>query len=67
MISCIVVFLAEMIASTDGLGHVLVQAARTFQTVDMFVPLITISMLGLCLNGLLHGARTFLLRGCAEQ
>ena len=39
VISCIVVFLAEMITSTDGLGHLLVTAARTFQAVDMFVPL----------------------------
>ena len=54
VISCIVVFLAEMITSTDGLGHLLVTAARTFQAVDMFVPLITISLLGLILNGLLQ-------------
>ena len=54
VISCIVVFLAEMISSTDGLGHMLVTAARTFQAVDMFVPLITISLLGLILNGLLQ-------------
>jgi ABC-type nitrate/sulfonate/bicarbonate transport system permease component len=66
VISCIVVFLAEMITSTDGLGHMLVQAARTFQTVDMFVPLITISLLGLVLNGLLHGVRAYLLRGFPE-
>jgi ABC-type nitrate/sulfonate/bicarbonate transport system permease component len=66
VISCIVVFLAEMITSTDGLGHLLVTAARTFQTVDMFVPLITISLLGLILNGLLHGLRTYLLRGFPE-
>jgi ABC-type nitrate/sulfonate/bicarbonate transport system permease component len=63
VISCIVVFLAEMITSTDGLGHVLVTAARTFQTVDMFVPLITISLLGLSLNGALEGLRSYLLRG----
>jgi NitT/TauT family transport system permease protein len=63
VISCIVVFLAEMITSTDGLGHVLVTAARTFQAVDMFVPLITISLLGLILNGLLQAARSYLLRG----
>ena len=44
VISCIVVFLAEMITSTDGLGHLLVCAARNFQTVDMFVPLIAISI-----------------------
>jgi NitT/TauT family transport system permease protein len=63
VISCIVVFLAEMITSTDGLGHVLVTAARTFQAVDMFVPLITISFLGLILNALLQGLRAYLLRG----
>jgi len=66
VISCIVVFLAEMITSTDGLGHVLVTAARTFQAVDMFVPLITISLLGLILNGLLELLRSYLLRGFAE-
>ncbi|QND70072.1 ABC transporter permease [Tardiphaga robiniae] len=66
VISCIVVFLAEMITSTDGLGHMLVQAARTFQTVDMFVPLIMISMLGLILNSLLHWLRSYLLRGFPE-
>ena len=66
VISCIVVFLAEMITSTDGLGHVLVTAARTFQVVDMFVPLITISLLGLILNGLLQAVRSYLLRGFPE-
>ncbi len=66
VISCIVVFLAEMITSIDGLGHVLVTAARTFRTVDMFVPLITISLLGLILNGLLEGLRSYLLRGFPE-
>ena len=66
VISCIVVFLAEMITSTDGLGHVLVTAARTFQAVDMFVPLITISLLGLILNGALEVLRSYLLRGFSE-
>ena len=66
VISCIVVFLAEMITSTDGLGHVLITAARTFQAVDVFVPLITISLLGLILNGLLQAARSYLLRGFPE-
>jgi ABC-type nitrate/sulfonate/bicarbonate transport system permease component len=66
VISCIVVFLAEMITSTDGLGHVLITAARTFQAVDMFVPLITISLLGLILNGLLQVTRSYLLRGFPE-
>jgi NitT/TauT family transport system permease protein len=66
VISCIVVFLAEMITSTDGLGHVLVTAARTFQAVDMFVPLITISLLGLILNAALQVVRSYLLRGFPE-
>jgi ABC-type nitrate/sulfonate/bicarbonate transport system permease component len=47
VIGCVVVFLAEMIMSTDGLGHGLALAARTFHVVDMFVPLIAISIIGL--------------------
>lgn len=67
IISCIVVFLAEMITSTDGLGHLLMRAARNFQTVDMFVPLIAISMLGLTLNALFNLVRHRLLRGFPEE
>jgi NitT/TauT family transport system permease protein len=67
VISCIVVFLAEMITSTDGLGHLLVRAARNFQTVDMFVPLITISILGLTLNAAFNTLRAWLLRGFPEE
>jgi ABC-type nitrate/sulfonate/bicarbonate transport system permease component len=67
VISCIVVFLAEMITSTDGLGHLLVRAARSFQTVDMFVPLITISLLGLCLNAGFNALRRRLLIGFPEE
>lgn len=63
VISCIVVFLAEMITSTDGLGHLLVRASRSFQTVDMFVPLISISVLGLLLNAGLNLLRQRLLAG----
>jgi NitT/TauT family transport system permease protein len=55
-----------MITSTDGLGHLLVTAARTFQAVDMFVPLITISLVGLLLNGALEAVRSYLLRGFPE-
>jgi len=67
VISCIVVFLAEMITSTDGLGHLLVRAARNFQTVDMFVPLITISLLGLLLNAGFNALRRRLLAGFPEE
>ena len=67
VISCIVVFLAEMITSTNGLGHLLVYAARSFHTVDMFVPLITISMLGLILNAGFNALRARLLAGFPEE
>ena len=67
VVSCIVVFLAEMITSTDGLGSLLARASRNFQTVDMFVPLIAISLLGLSLNALLAFARARLLVGFPEE
>ncbi len=67
VIACIVVFLAEMITSTDGLGYLLVRATRTFQIVDMFVPLLAISGIGLLLNGALALARRHLLRGFPEE
>jgi NitT/TauT family transport system permease protein len=67
IISCIVVFLSEMITSTDGLGHVLVRAARNFATVDMFVPIITISLLGLALNSAFNALRARLLIGYPEE
>lgn len=63
LIACVTVFLAEMISSTDGLGHLLSLAARSFQMVDMFVPLVLISLIGLLLNVTLQYARKYLLRG----
>ena len=50
VIACVVVFLAEMIASTDGLGHMLTTAARSYRITDMFVPLVWICLLGFALN-----------------
>src|SRR5882724_9840674 len=67
IISCIVVFLAEMITSTDGLGYMLVRASRNFATVDMYVPLISISILGLTLNAAFNMLRAELLRGFPEE
>ena len=67
IISCIVVFLAEMITSTDGLGYLMVRAGRNFETVDMFVPLISISILGLTLNTAFNTLRARLLRGFPEE
>ena len=67
IISCIVVFLAEMIMSTEGLGQMLVRAGRNFQTVDMFIPIITISILGLALNAALNALAARLLVGFPSQ
>ena len=50
VIGCIVVFLSEMVVPGDGLGDALIRAARSFQTVQMFVPLVTISLLGFVLD-----------------
>lgn len=67
VIACVVVFLAEMISSTDGLGHLLIRAARSFRTVDMFVPLVSISLLGLAFNAGLVAVRARLLAGYPEE
>jgi ABC-type nitrate/sulfonate/bicarbonate transport system permease component len=67
IISCIVVFLAEMITSTDGLGQLLVRAARNFQTVDMFEPIIAITLLGLLLNAAFNALSARLLVGFSMQ
>jgi NitT/TauT family transport system permease protein len=56
-----------MISSTDGLGQLLVRAARNFQTVDMFVPIIAISALGLMLNFGFNLLRARLLVGFPEE
>jgi len=58
VIGCIVVLLAEMLASTNGLGHVLVSASRSFRTTDMFVPIVIMSLVGFSLDKALgHAAR----------
>lgn len=57
IVSCVVVFLSEMISSKDGLGHVLILATRNYRTVDMFVTLLTISAIGLIGNLLIDWLR----------
>lgn len=61
VIACVVVFLSEMLSSSDGLGHMMIVAARSFRIVDMFVPIVVISAIGLvcdagigALRGRLH-------------
>lgn len=47
IVSLIAVFLSEMIASADGLGHVMMSSSRVFRSTDMFVAIVAISLLGL--------------------
>ena len=57
VIGCIVVFFCEMVAPGDGLGDILVRASRTFQSVQMFVPVVVISALGFALDRLVAATR----------
>jgi NitT/TauT family transport system permease protein len=50
VIGCVVVFLSEMVAPEDGLGDAMIRAARSFDTVQMFVPLVVISLVGFLLD-----------------
>jgi ABC-type nitrate/sulfonate/bicarbonate transport system permease component len=47
IVSLIVVFLSEMIASAEGLGHLMMSSSRVFKSADMFVAIGMISVLGL--------------------
>ena len=47
IVSLIVVFLSEMIASAEGLGHLMMSSSRVFMSTDMFVAIWMISFLGL--------------------
>ena len=53
------VFLGEMIAGANGLGHLMAVAYRTLDTPGMYVAIITVSVLGYLLD------RTFLSRAAA--
>lgn len=52
--SLIGVFLGEMIAGSDGLGHMMAVAYRVLNTADMYVAIVTVSLIGFALD------RTFL-------
>jgi NitT/TauT family transport system permease protein len=47
IVSLIAVFLSEMIASAEGLGHLMMSSSRVFRSTDMFVAIGMISFLGL--------------------
>ena len=61
------VFLAEMIAGANGLGHLMAVAYRTLATPDMYVAMITISLVGYALDRALLLVRRRLLAWSAEE
>ncbi len=62
IVSLIVVFLSEMIASAEGLGHLMMASSRVFKSTDMFVAIGTISVLGLLFDRLLLCLRRRMLK-----
>ena len=66
VISCVVVFLSEMIQPGNGLGDLMIRSARSFKTVDMFVPILVISLLGFALDHALALFRRRVLRWTTE-
>jgi ABC-type nitrate/sulfonate/bicarbonate transport system permease component len=66
IVSLIVVFLSEMMASADGLGHLMMASSRVFRSADMFVAIGVISFLGLAFDGTLLALRRRLLKWHVE-
>ena len=56
-VSLLVVFLAEMVASGTGLGHMMIYALRTLETRDVFSALVTISLIAFLADWLVILAR----------
>jgi ABC-type nitrate/sulfonate/bicarbonate transport system permease component len=60
-VSLLVVFLAEMVASSSGLGHVMIYALRTLETKDVFSTLIAMSLVAFIADRLMLVLRRYLL------
>jgi len=60
------VFLGEMIAGADGLGQMMAVSYRTLHTADMYVAVVTVSLIGLCLDRAFLFVRARLLGWSAE-
>ena len=61
------VFLGEMIAGADGLGHMMAVAYRTLETPDMYVAILTVSICGYVLDRAFLAARGWLPAWSAEE
>jgi ABC-type nitrate/sulfonate/bicarbonate transport system permease component len=60
-VSLLVVFLAEMVASSSGLGHLMIYALRTLETKDVFSTLVVMSLMALIGDGIVLALRRRLL------
>jgi ABC-type nitrate/sulfonate/bicarbonate transport system permease component len=61
------VFLGEMIAGSDGLGQMMAIAYRTLRTPDMYVVIVTVSLIGFFLDRMFLFARGRLLAWSPEE
>ena len=61
------VYMGEMIAGGDGIGHLMSDAYRTLHTADMYASIITISLIGFALDRMFLLARGRLLAWTAEE
>jgi ABC-type nitrate/sulfonate/bicarbonate transport system permease component len=61
------VFLGEMLAGADGLGHLMAVAYRTLETPTMYVAILAISLIGYALDRTLLLARRRLLAWSPEE
>lgn len=52
-LALIVMVISEMVASTNGVGHQILQAQRTFATAEMWSGVVLLAVLGYTLNALL--------------
>jgi ABC-type nitrate/sulfonate/bicarbonate transport system permease component len=61
------VFVAEMIAGAEGLGHMMAVGYRTLATDDMYVAIVCVSLVGFVLDRAFVGVRGRLLAWSAEE
>jgi ABC-type nitrate/sulfonate/bicarbonate transport system permease component len=66
IVSLIVVFLSEMIASAEGLGHLMMSSSRVFRSADMFVAIGMISFIGLLFDRIFLSLRRRTLKWHSE-
>lgn len=58
----ILMVISEMVGAVDGIGFELVQAQRTFRSLDVWAAIVVLGLVGWTLNGLLAGIERRLLR-----